>query len=139
MRTSTLTRAGAVTAIAAAAGLAVAAGTAGASTPAPAPAKAAKTTLSVTAKKDVISGTLASGKKALAKEVVTLDTVAGKKLTVVGKAVTNKAGKVTFTVKPKASTKYELVFKGAGKLGGAKSSVVTITVAKAKPKPKPKG
>jgi flagellar capping protein FliD len=124
MRTSTLTRAATVATVAAAASLA-AAGTASAVTP----VVAAKTVLTASASKDVITGTLTAGKKDLAKEVVTLEAVSGKKLIAVGKAVTSKAGKVTFTVKPKATTKYELVFKGAKGLAGSASKVVTIKVA----------
>jgi hypothetical protein len=71
------------------------AGTAYAAT-APAPAKAAATTLKAVEAKDVITGTLKEGKVALTKESVTLESVAGKKVTVIGKGVTSKTGVITF-------------------------------------------
>jgi hypothetical protein len=88
------------------------------------------TVLRVSSAKDSIRGTLYAGKAELAKEVVDLDTVAGKKLTVAGHAVTNRAGQVAFTVKPKGTVKYELVFAGQGGFAGSHSSVVTIKAAK---------
>jgi hypothetical protein len=127
VRSSKLTRTATVAAIAATAGMAIA-GTASAATPPK--AAAAKTTLAVAEAKDVITGTLTSGKAALAKETVYLETVAGKKVAVVGKgAVTSKAGKVTFTVKPTATTTYELVFKGTAKLAASHSTAITVKVA----------
>jgi hypothetical protein len=130
MRTSKLTRAATVTAIAATAGLAIA-GTASAATPAPAPAKAAKTILSIAEAKDVVSGKLAEGKDGLAKQTIYLASVKGTKSTVVAKAVTSKAGQVSFAIKPAATTSYELVFKGTKKLAASPSAVVTVKVVKA--------
>jgi flagellar capping protein FliD len=124
MRTATLTRAASVAALAAAAGLALA-GTASAATPAP----AAKTTLKIAEAKDVITGTLAEGKAGLAKESIELVSVAAKKSAVIAKASTNKGGVVTFTVKPKATTTYELVFLGGKGLAAAHSTDVTVKVA----------
>jgi hypothetical protein len=124
MRASKLTRTASVAAVAIAvgtAGLAISA-TANAATP----AKDAKTTLSIKlSKTNVITGTLAEGKVDLAKETVYLETVAGKKTTVVAHAVTSKAGAVHFTVKPMTTTTYELVFKGAKGLDAAHSAHVT--------------
>jgi hypothetical protein len=125
MRTATLTRAATVAAIAAAAGLALA-GTASAAAPAPA---AAKTTLKIAEVKDVITGTLAEGKADLAKESVELRAVAGKKSTLVAKGTTNKDGVVTFTIKPSATTTYELVFLGGKGLAASHSADVTVKVA----------
>jgi 5-hydroxyisourate hydrolase-like protein (transthyretin family) len=127
MRTATLTRVTTVAALAAAAGLALA-GTASAATPAP----VAKTTLKITEVKDVITGTLAEGKVGLAKESVELISIAAKKSTVIAKATTNKDGVVAFTVKPKTTTTYELVFLGGKGLAAAHSADVTVKPAAAK-------
>jgi hypothetical protein len=128
MRTATLTRAATVAAIAAAAGLALA-GTASAATPAPA---AAKTTLKIVEAKDVITGTLTEAKTDLAKESVELQAVAGKKSTVVAKGTTNKDGVVKFTIKPSATTTYELVFAGGKGLAASHSADLTVKVTAAK-------
>jgi hypothetical protein len=122
MRTAMLTRAAAVAAIAATAGLALV-GTANAATPA-----AAKTTLKIAEAKDVITGTLTEGKAALAKETVDLWTVAGKKATLLAKGTTNKNGVVTFAIKPKATTVYELTYVGGKGLAAAHSADVTVKV-----------
>jgi hypothetical protein len=122
MRTAMLTRAAAVAAIAATAGLALV-GTANAATPA-----AAKTTLKIAEAKDVITGTLTEGKAALAKETVDLWTVAGKKATLLAKGRTNKNGVVTFAIKPKATTVYELTYVGGKGLAAAHSADVTVKV-----------
>lgn len=132
MRTS-LTRVASGAVLAATAVFALA-GAASAATP----AAKAHTTLSIAeskttikaGQKDVVSGTLAVGKKGLAKEVVILDRVAGKKLVPVSAQLTGKAGKVAFVVKPKATTKYELVFRGTTKLAATHSGVVTAVVKK---------
>jgi hypothetical protein len=123
MRTAMLTRAAAVAAIAATAGLALV-GTANAATP----AAAAKTTLKIAEAKDVITGTLTEGKAALAKETVDLWTVAGKKATLLAKGTTNKNGVVTFAIKPKATTVYELTYVGGKGLAAAHSADVTVKV-----------
>jgi hypothetical protein len=125
MRTATLTRVAVVAAITATAGLALAGPANAAKTPAP----VAKTTLKIAEVKDVITGTLAEGKIALAKETVSLWTVSGKKTAPAGTGVTNKAGVVTFKIKPAATTTYELVFKGTKDLGASHSAEVTVKVA----------
>jgi hypothetical protein len=133
MRTSLLTRVAAVTAIAATSGLAVT-GTASASVTHP---KKHQTSLSIRAPKSRIkpghksdvSGVLKSGRSDLAHEVVYLDRVAGKKLIVVGKERTNRAGKVSFVVSPKVTRRYELVFRGTGKFAASHSGIVTIKVS----------
>lgn len=78
--------------------------------------------------KDVVGGALRAGKHGLAKEVVILDRVVGGKLEPVNVELTNKHGVVAFIVRPKATTKYELVFKGTKKLAGTHSGVVTVKV-----------
>ena len=139
MRTATLTRAATVAMISAAAGLTLA-GTASAASPAPAPKTApaktapAKTALKVAEAKDVITGTLTKGKTDLAKETVDLWTVTAKKSTLVGKGTTNKHGVVTFTIKPSATTTYELVFKGGKDLAASHSADVTVKVVAASKK-----
>jgi hypothetical protein len=125
MRTAPLTRVATVAAIAAAAGLALAGTANAAKTPAP----VAKTTLKIAEAKDVITGTLTAGKTALAKETVSLWIVSAKKATADGTGVTDKAGVVTFTIKPVATTTYELVFKGAKDLAASHSAEVTVKVA----------
>jgi hypothetical protein len=112
------------------------AGAAGAAT-APA-AKAAKqhTTLSIVeqrstivrGKKDWVGGTLRAGRKAAAKEVVFLDRVDGRKLIPLRVELTSRTGWVSFTVEPKVTTKYELVFRGTKKLAASHSGVVTTVV-----------
>ena len=136
MRTS-LTRAIAGTAIAAAAVL-TAAGTASAAmstTPVKAP-----TTLSIVeakakitiGQKDVISGTLLTGTKPVLRQVVRLYryNTAGKKWILAQARVTGKLGRVFYTVKPRATTSYELVFLGGAHLLPSHSAVATITVTK---------
>lgn len=77
--------------------------------------------------KSVIRGVLKSGKAVLAREVVFLDRVAaGNKLTVAGKAITNKAGVAAFAVSRKAAGRYVLVFKGTGALSASHSAVVVV-------------
>ena len=87
-------------------------------------------TASTTAGKDVITGKLTEGKAVLAKETAVLEAVSGKKLVPVAQAVTSKLGVVSFTVKPKATTTYDLVFKGTAKLAASDSHTVTVKVTK---------
>jgi len=131
MRISLLTRAAAITAIAATSALAVTGTADAASTP-------SRTSLSIRAsastikpgKTAVVSGVLKQGNSNLAREVVYLDGAApGKKFVVVGKSVTSKKGAVAFTVRPKSTERYELVFKGTSKLAASHSGVVTIKVS----------
>jgi hypothetical protein len=134
-----LTRAFSVTAAAAlSVGAALAAtGSAGAS-----PAAARPTKLSIAeaksgvyrGQKDVISGRLTNlrdSKKGLAHETVYLCRIQGGKLVKVGSAVTGTAGRVSFTVRPGARTRYELVFPGVPHvLAPSHSRIVTVTVRK---------
>ena len=136
MRTS-LTRIIAGTAIAATAVLTVA-GTAGAATrttPAKAPTTLtlveAKATITV-GQKDVLAGTLLTGKTPVVGKVVELYRygVKAKKWILVEAHVTGKFGHVFYTVKPAATTSYELVFRGAPHFAPSHSHVATITVTK---------
>jgi hypothetical protein len=110
------------------------AGTASAATP----AAKAHTTLSIveskgtikSGQKDLVTGVLKSGKTGLAKEVVILDRVSGKKLIRVSAKLTGKGGVASFVVSPKATTKYEIVFSDTKKLDAAHSGVVTVVVKK---------
>ena len=132
MRTS-LTRAVAGVTIAAAAVLA-AVGTASATTT-PAP-----TTLSISAaqstinagQKDVISGQLLSGTTPVSHTPVWLARVDGSNTVLVDAHFTGKLGKVFFTVSPKTTVTYELVFRGNSNFAASTSSQVTVTVNPAK-------
>ncbi len=134
MRTS-LTRAIAGTAIAAAAVL-TAAGVASAAT-STTPAKSPTTLTAVDAKakivvgqKDLLTGTLLSGKTPLVKKVVELYRwgVKAKKWIPVEVDLTGKYGHVFFIVKPAATTRYEMVFHGTPKFAASHSNVVTVLV-----------
>ena len=131
MRISLPIRAAAITAIAATSALAVT-GTADAAS------TLSRTSLSIRAststikpgKTAVVSGVLKQGNTDLAHEVVYLDHAApGKKFAVAGESVTNKKGAVAFTVRPKSTERYELVFKGTSKLAASHSGIVTIKVS----------
>ena len=76
--------------------------------------------------KDVVAGTLRAGRKGLAKEIVVLDRVVGRTLVPVNAGLTNRAGVVAFTVRPKVTARYELVFRGTGALARSHSGVVTV-------------
>lgn len=134
MRTS-LTRAIAGTAIAAAAVTALV-GTASAATSGT--AVKTPTTLSITTakakiivgQKDLITGTLLSGKTPLVKKVVELyryGVKAGKWIPV-EVDLTGKFGHVFFTVRPSVTTRYELVFHGSAKYAASRSGPATIVV-----------
>jgi len=75
---------------------------------------------------DRITGTLTQGRKTLAGEVVSLDIVNRGRPTVVGTARTNRDGTVSFTVTPKGSTTYTLVFSGTPVLAASQSGTVTV-------------
>jgi hypothetical protein len=76
-----------------------------------------------------IAGTLTWGRgKPIAKEVVALDIVNGKKLIPAGVAHTARNGTVSFSVAPKKTTAYELVFSGTKALGGSHSGIVLVRV-----------
>jgi hypothetical protein len=130
-----LTRAIAGTAIAAATVLSVA-GVATAAT-STTPAKTPTTLSLVEAKgkiivgqKDVLTGTLLSGKTPVVKKVVELYRwrVNAKRWIPVEARLTGKYGHVFFTVRPAATTKYELVFHGNAKLAASRSNIATVVV-----------
>jgi hypothetical protein len=132
-----LTRVASSAAVAAVAALSLA-GPANAS---PVPAKT-HTTLSIVEYKthivaghrDYIGGTLRAGAlghaTGRAREVVLLDRFYGKKLVPVRAGLTNWAGHISFTVSPDVTARYELVFRGTGKLDRTHSGVVTVKVIK---------
>ena len=81
---------------------------------------------------DLITGTLKSGSTALAGQFVYLDRlIAGKFVPVAGDR-TGGAGHVFFTVKPLATSSYQLVFRGTAKYDASHSNVVNIVVVKPK-------
>jgi hypothetical protein len=116
--------------------LLTAAATAGATTATKAP-----TTLSIAAAKaaivpgqtDVISGVLLTGTTPLAQKIVKLYRYSAeyKKWLPLEVDLTGKAGEAVFTVKPKATTEYELVFDGTSKLAASHSGIATVVVSKA--------
>ena len=134
MRTS-LTRIIAGTAIAATAVLTVA-GTAGAATrttPAKAPTTLtlveAKATITV-GQKDVLAGTLLTGKTPVVGKVVELYRygVKAKKWIPVEVDLTGKYGHVFFVVRPAATTLYELVFHGTPRFAASRSNIAKVRV-----------
>jgi hypothetical protein len=142
-RTRTLVAAAAVAAATATAGFMIAS-TAGASTTAmPAALTAATgnndgTTLSIAAgestiaigQKDTVSGTLLANGAAPGHRVVELYRYNGRtnRWRPVRIKETSAAGSVQFTVSPLATARYELGFRGNGKLGAVRSGAVTIAV-----------
>jgi hypothetical protein len=80
--------------------------------------------------KDVITGTLLTGTKPVFRQVVRLYrfNATAKKWILVEAHVTGKFGHVFYTVKPAATTSYELVFLGSAHLRPSHSPVATITV-----------
>jgi 5-hydroxyisourate hydrolase-like protein (transthyretin family) len=134
-----LTRAIAGTAIAAVAALTVA-GTASAATNTT-PAKA-PTTLSLTqarativvGQKDVLTGTLLSGKTPVVNKVVELYRyrVSDKKWVPVEVDLTGKFGHVFFGVRPATTTTYKLIFRGSAKFAASRSNLATVRVVPAK-------
>jgi hypothetical protein len=101
------------------------------------PARAA-TTLSIATsastitagQKDLITGTLLTGTKPVFRQVVRLYrySTTAKKWVLAQADVTGKLGHVFYTVKPAATTGYELVFLGSAHLLPSHSDVATITV-----------
>ena len=79
--------------------------------------------------KVVVTGTLSQGRKPLTGEAVTLDVVHGRELVPAGIARTNRGGGVSFTVSPKTTTTYELVFGGTKDLAPSHSRTVTVRVS----------
>lgn len=80
---------------------------------------------------DMVKGALTADAKALPRHLVWLDTYSNGKLHALRVSLTNKAGDVTFTVKPATTTTYELVFRGNGVLDPSAGSPLTITVTPA--------
>lgn len=80
--------------------------------------------------RDIIAGTLAEGRRGLAGETVSLDIVNGRRLIPAEIASTNRGGSVFFTVSPKATTTYVLVFNGTRNLAASRSAVVTVRVVR---------
>ena len=80
--------------------------------------------------KDLITGTLLTGTKPVAGKLVSLYryTASAKKWVRVEVDLTGKLGHVFYTVKPAATTSYELVFFGTAHLRASHSAVATITV-----------
>jgi hypothetical protein len=80
--------------------------------------------------KDVLTGTLLTGTKPVFRQVVRLYrfNATAKKWVLVEADVTGKLGHVFYTVKPAATTSYDLVFLGSAHLRASRSPVVTITV-----------
>ncbi len=79
--------------------------------------------------RDTISGTLMSGKVALAKKLIWLYRVTVKgTLIPVQVELTGPAGKVHFLVKPKVTSAYALAFKGTAKYAATHSGIVIVVV-----------
>ncbi|MGH3254766.1 MAG: hypothetical protein ACRDOU_05040 [Streptosporangiaceae bacterium] len=101
-----------------------------------APPPLVHTTLSIAASKsivryghkDVVSGRLAAYGIGLAGRTVYLDRVSGKTLIVLQVRTTGLFGGVAFTLFPKATARYELVYKGNAVYAPAHSGIVTIKV-----------
>jgi hypothetical protein len=102
------------------------------------------TSLSITASQvaiaagqhDSISGTLLAGGSPAAHRVVVLERYNDQRHTwrPVRIKLTNKAGAVTFTLRPAMTREYEIVFRGNSTLAAAHSGAVTITVTGSVPK-----
>ncbi len=132
MRTS-LTRAVASVAIAATAVLAAAGAASAGTTPTRTPTQlsisAAKGTITV-GQSDQIGGTLSAHKAPVSGRIITLDrwSVTAKKWVGVERKFTGKLGKVVFTVYPKTSTSYVLVFAGGPIYKPSRSASVRVRV-----------
>ena len=134
-----LTRAIAGTAIAAATVLSVAgvATAATSTTPVKAPTTLTLTQARATivvGQKDVLTGTLRSGKTPVVGKVVELYRyrVSDKKWVPVEVDLTGKFGHVFFGVRPAATTTYELIFRGTAKFAASRSNRATVRVVPAK-------
>jgi hypothetical protein len=102
------------------------------------------TSLSITAaqstiaagQRDRISGTLLAGGSPAAHRVVLLEGYNDrlKKWRPIRIKLTNKAGAVTFSVRPAVTRQYEIVYRGNSTLAAAHSGVATITVTGSVPK-----
>lgn len=111
-----------------------------------APGPRAPTTLSVhqaavqimPGRQDVISGTLMSGRAPVRGQPVTLYTVNGRFTQPVSTERTGFSGGVAYTVTPRVTTTYELVFAGTRTLQPTRSWTVTVRVAPIRvPRPAP--
>jgi hypothetical protein len=80
---------------------------------------------------DTISGTLTAESKALPKRWVWIAAVVSGKVHPLRARLTGATGSVTFTVKPAATTTYELLYRGSPVLAATASSTVTTTVTPA--------
>ena len=94
----------------------------------------AKTTI-IAGEKDVISGVLLTGTKPVADQVIYLYryTASAKKWLPVEVDLTSHAGKAAFTVTPKTTSYYELIFRGTSKLAPSHSGVATVVVVTREP------
>ncbi len=100
------------------------------------PPPRAHTTLSIAESKtsikagqaDVVSGRLTHGMTGVAGRIVYLDRVVGTTLVQVQVGTTGPAGGVAFTVKPGATARYELVYKGNAAYFPTHSGIVTVKV-----------
>jgi hypothetical protein len=101
------------------------------------PVKAPTTLTVVSAKakiivgqKDVLTGTLLTGTKPVARQVVRLYryNAEAKKWILNEADVTGSRGHVFFTVKPKFTSTYELVFRGSARFAASRSNHVTVVV-----------
>lgn len=81
-----------------------------------------------TGQRDTISGTLTRNTKPLAKRIVWLCRVVAGQRHRLRARLTNARGSVSFRVKPKATTSYELAYFGNRTLAGSVSGTVTVTV-----------
>lgn len=80
---------------------------------------------------DTVNGGLTADAKALPKRWVWLATFSGGKVHPLLARLTDKAGDVTFTVRPATTTTYELLYRGNDMLDPSASSPLTVTVTPA--------
>jgi hypothetical protein len=80
---------------------------------------------------DLITGTLLSGTKPVPGQHVYLESFVKGKLVPRQHGTTGGAGHVFYTVKPSATTSYELVYLGTAKFDAAHSNVITVVVIRA--------
>jgi len=122
-------------AVVAAAAVLTLAGTANAA-PTHAPAPRVHTTLSIVesrlrikaGQRDVIAGRLASRGIGLGKHVVFLDRWTGKRFVPIRAEITGPKGGVAFSVWPRVTARYELVYRGNAVFAPTHSGVVTVKV-----------
>jgi hypothetical protein len=80
---------------------------------------------------DTVNGALTADAKSLPKHWVWLATFTDGKVHALRARLTDKSGDVTFTVKPAATTTYELLYRGNDVLNPTASEALTITVTPA--------